>query len=539
MPNANSAPHDDQRDALAFLGDDAIWGEPVERIDTHGASVFLTGERAFKLKRAVRYPYLDFSTRERRRAMCLRELVLNRRTAPELYRAVRPLLRGGDGAVQLGPPISPACGGEAEHHVLDWPDALDWVIEMRRFAAHDLFDTLAHEGRLTPAMLRDLADAIARFHARADTVACTPPHAAADRVRAVIEGNRASMAATGPDILPPQECDALLALSLGALEGCAPILEARGGRGLVRLGHGDLHLGNICLWEGRPTLFDCLEFDDELASGDVLYDLAFLVMDLWHRGERDGAALVFNRYLDMTDTDGEAFAVMPLFLSMRAAVRAHVNASAALRIEAPDARQARVTEARRYLARARDFLRPDSARVVAVGGVSGSGKSTLSAQLAAHLGGAAGARWLRTDVLRKRMAGQAPETPLPPQAYTRASSQAVYARMLAAADAVLRHGGSVLMDGVFADPDERRAVEDLAQAHRARFDGLWLTAERAVLAERIAQRRGDASDANVAVLDQQLSGTPGDLTGWHGVESAAERGTLREKAFAVLGLAPC
>ncbi|MCJ1959911.1 AAA family ATPase [Novosphingobium mangrovi (ex Hu et al. 2023)] len=493
---------DPQARVLAFLADPATHGEPVERVDTHGASVFLASDRAYKLKRAVRFSYLDFSTLEKRHAVCLRELELNRRTAPALYLDVLPIVERADASLAFGTALQSG------------PEVLDWVVVMRRFQDRDLLATMAREGRLAPLMVRDLADTIARFHQH-------DAHPVEDdgvsRVRRVIEGNRQSMAATGTEVLDPEACASWLDESLAELERVSPILRARAAKGWVRHGHGDLHLGNICVWEGRPTPFDCLEFNDEFAISDVLYDLAFAVMDLWHRGRHELASLLTNRYLDRVEMDAEAPALFPLFLSMRAAVRAHVLATQSTQARDQERGLALQQEARSYLAAARDFLKPSLARLVAVGGFSGTGKSTLAAHLASELGAVPGARWLRTDVLRKKLAGVAPETRLPESAYSRANSDAVYAGLLSLAEQTLRAGSSVIVDGVFARASERQTLVELADKVGVPFDGLWLEASREVLRTRVEQRINDASDANVEVLERQLDTDPGDLREWRSV----------------------
>ena len=505
---------------LAFLGDPRTFGEPVERIDTHAASVFLTREKAYKLKRAVHFPYLDFSTLEKRRIMCAREVELNKRTAPDIYLATRPIVADGKGGL--------AFGTENE----DAARALDWVVEMRRFASDDLFAVMAREGRLTAAHLRDLADAIVHFHQQqampvSDDGVTRPLH--------VLEGNFASMVAVTDAILPASTCEALFDRSRASLERLAPILQTRAAAGCVRLCHGDLHLGNICLWQGRATPFDCLEFDDELATSDVLYDLAFAVMDLWHRDYRQGAALLFNRYCDMADLDGAAMAVMPLFLSMRAAVRAHVNAALALRLHDAGKREASLQEARGYLDAAGAFLEPRAPCLVAVGGFSGTGKSTLASALAPHLGAAPGARWLRTDVLRKRLAGVTPETRLPAASYTPENARTVYSHLERLASETLVHGSAVIVDGVFSRPGERRAIEALARDAGATFHGLWLEAPSAVLLERVAQRTGDASDATVEVVTRQSTVSPGNLDGWTRIDAQGTPDTVYNDAMRALG----
>lgn len=498
---AGSNPSDDQAATIAFLSRPDSYGitGPVERIDTHAAIVFLAGERAYKLKRAVRYSFLDFSTLARRRAVCEAELTLNRRTAPELYLELRSVNRQADGTVGFG-------AGEV----------LDWVIVMQRFGGGDLLEAVAARGDLHAGLVRELADAIAAFHDRAEVVACTD---GGGRVRRVIDGNAATMAGLPDDSLPGQDCEDLHDRSSALWQQLAPLLDARGTGGHVRHCHGDLHLANICLWRGRPVPFDCLEFDVELATIDVLYDLAFLVMDLCERGYRGQASLLFNRYLDMRD-EAAGIAALPLFLSMRAAIRAHVGATAAGMQASEAGRREKLAAAREYLAAARAFLAPEPARLVAIGGFSGTGKSTLAAALAPEIGPAPGARWLRTDVLRKRMAGVAPEMRLPSASYSREHGTAVYRRLAGQARAMLAAGRSVVVDGVFADPQERQEIAAVAAEAGVRFDGLWLQAPAEALLIRVRGRTGDASDADESVVARQLRYDPGPLAGWHAVDAA-------------------
>lgn len=493
---------------IAFLSQPEAYGVPgpVERIDTHGAIVFLAGDRVFKLKRAVRYAYLDFSTAEKRRAVCEEELRLNRRTAPDLYLEMRSVNAQADGAVGFGP-------GEP----------VDWLVVMRRFDAADLLDAVAARDELDAPLIRALADEIAAFHKAADIVATA---GGAERVRTVIEGNRASMADCDAAILPRAQCDRLCEASLDVLAKVAALLDGRGIEGHVRHCHGDLHLANICLWKGRPTLFDCLEFDAELATTDVLYDLAFLVMDLWRRGLRAQASLLFNRYLDMTD-EGAGVAAFPLFLSMRAAIRAHVEAKAAGLQDDPREAERHRASARAYLAAALAFLEPPAPRLVAIGGLSGTGKSTLAGLLAPDIGGAPGARWLRTDVLRKRLAGVAPERPLPAEAYAPGQSARVYQRLVEEAAAHLDAGRSVIVDGVFARPEERARIGQVAAGQGAPFAGIWLEAPEALLTARVSARSGDASDADAAVVARQLDYRIGDLGRWRRIDASSTPDEVR------------
>ncbi|WP_338467000.1 AAA family ATPase [Novosphingobium sp. ZN18A2] len=476
---------------------------PVECVETHGAIVFLAGDRAFKLKRAVDLGYLDFSTPEKRHAACEAELALNRRTAPDLYLAVRSIGRGADGSLGF-----------------DAGDPVDWVVEMQRFPGDALLSEVAARGELTPALVRELADAIAAFHEIAKPVR----RDGAARMARVIDTNRAAMAAAEMDAAA---CDEWERKARAALRTVADLLDARAAQGHVRHCHGDLHLRNICLWNGHPTLFDCLEFNADLATTDVLYDVAFLVMDLLHRGFRDEASLLLNRYLDMR-AEGGGMAALPLFLSVRSAVRAHVTAQAALQHGEDN------EDARAYLRQAIDWLSPQPPLLVAVGGLSGTGKSTLAGALAPDLGAAPGARWLRSDELRKRRAGVKPEQALPASAYTPEENAAVYAALIDEAAAMLAAGRAVIVDGVFAREDERTRIERVAGDAGVPFIGLWLEAPREALLARVGDRRGDASDAGPAVVERQLGYALGDLSGWHRVDASGAPGDTLAAARAVI-----
>jgi uncharacterized protein len=268
----------------------------------------------------------------------------------------------------------------------------------------------------------------------------------------------------------------------------------------VRLAHGDLHLRNIFLEDGRPVIFDCIEFNDALATVDLLYDLGFLLMDLVHRGHPGFANLVMNRYLDLTGDEG-GLPLVPFFMAVRAAVRAHVTATA---IEASDDCPARRQEARAYFDLARELLRPEPPVLVALGGLSGTGKSTVAARVAPLIGAGAGARVLSSDRLRKALHGVSPETELPSDAYRPEVSAQVYRELESRAESLAAAGVSVIADAVFARSEERDRIAAAARATRVALRGFWLDAPAELLRERVRARAGGPSDATVAVLEQQL-----------------------------------
>jgi len=491
----------DQSEAIAFLSRPATHGAAaVERIDTHGAVVFLAGPRAYKLKRAVKFSYMDFSTAELRRRACEAELALNRRTAPELYLEVRSINRADGGL---------AFGGDGP--------VLDWVVVMRRFDQDMLFDRLAGRGALTPALMVDLAGRIASFH---DAATPSAAFGGAAGIRAAIDGNAGDFAVAEPGLFDAGAVAGLTEASTAALARIAALLDRRRAAGKVRRCHGDLHLRNICLDDGRPTLFDCIEFNDAIATIDVLYDLSFLLMDLEHRRLRPLGNAVFNRYLDLRD-EADGLAALPLFLSLRAAIRAHVGAAAAAAQPQAAASQALRQEARGYLTMAADLLRPAPPALVAIGGLSGTGKSTLAYGLAPELGAASGARVLRSDVIRKRLMQVAPETRLPETAYRAEVTARVYAALHDEAAAALAAGHGVIVDAVFGRPAERAAMAATARAASAPFAGLWLEAPVKVLEARLGARRGDASDATAAVLRRQLAYDLGEIA-WPRIDAGGD-----------------
>lgn len=276
----------------------------------------------------------------------------------------------------------------------------------------------------------------------------------------------------------------------------------RSAAGRVRHVHGDLHLANIALIDGRAAPFDCLEFDAELATIDTLYDLAFLIMDLWQRDLRAEANAVFNRYLDISAEDEGGIALMPLFLACRAVVRSHVSAAQA---QNRDAEPAMAAVARRYLRLAFEMLHSPPPVLVATGGLSGSGKTSLARQIAPWLGRAPGARIARSDVLRKRLAGISPETRLPASAYTCEASAAVYAEMTHRAGASLDAGQAAIADAVFATSEEREMIAHIGKDHSVPFLGLWLDCAEDQRVQRVDARSGDASDADASVARAQSS----------------------------------
>lgn len=437
--------------------------------------MFLGADRVWKLKRAVRLPYLDYSTPDLRREACEAELALNRRTAPGLYLAAPPIARAADGGLEIG--------GQGE--------PVDWVVEMRRFPDDAL---LASRSAFDDTLLIALADRVAAFHHAAGLAPEEGGAAEFSRILAVQEEALLASGALADDLVARfrQEAGA-------ALAALAPLIERRRLEGRQRVCHGDLHLGNIALIDGRPTPFDCIEFDPRLARIDVLYDLAFLLMDFWRRGLRREANLVMNRWL-LRFEDPAGLRLLPFFMSLRAAIRAQV---AGLTGEREDAQA--------LLRLALELLRPRPARLVGVGGFSGSGKTLLARALAPELGPPPGAAVLRSDELRKRHMGVEPEAPLGPDGYRDDVGRRTYAAMRRLARAALESGHAAVCDAAHNWDWGRKATARVAEQAGVPFQGFWLEAPAEVLGARADARRGDASDATGQIVRRQVKAGAGAI----------------------------
>jgi aminoglycoside phosphotransferase family enzyme/predicted kinase len=469
-----------QERVFAFLSDSATY-PGVKRIDTHAASVFLQGNRALKIKRAVRFPFLDYSTLDKRKAACEEEIRINRPFAPQIYRRVVPITEDRDGSLSIAGNGTP----------------IEFAVEMSRFDENRTLDHLAMAGPLDPDLAAGIADAISASHAIA-------PRAEGSRwvasIPALIVGNSDGLRSGG--YLASDEIEELETTSQQAFSRVRPMLEERGRQGFVRRCHGDLHLANIVVMDEEPVLFDAIEFDPKIASVDVLYDLAFVLMDLLRYNQHLAANVVFNRYLVTTATENlDALGALPLYMSIRAAIRAQVLLA---RLKRPDSDQTQVLEdARAYFRLAQALIRPAAPRLIAIGGLSGTGKSVLARLLAPALAPQPGAVVLRSDIVRKQLFRIKETDRLPAEAYRPEVTKRVYETLAQRARRVLAQGHSAVVDAVFAEEAERDAVTELARECNVPLAGLFLVADLATRQARIGRRQGDASDATAEVAALQ------------------------------------
>ncbi len=461
----------------------------VRLIETHISWVLLAGDYAYKIKKPLELGFLDYGTLARRRAACDEELRLNRRTAPELYLDVVAI---------AGPAQAPVVGGDGP--------VLDYAVRMRRFDQAALFGALLAEGRLDGPLIDQVARHVAEFHAAAAVAAPGGGYGDADAVRAPARQNFAQLRERldAPELLA--ELAAIERWAEAEFARLRPAFDRRLAAGHVREGHGDLHLGNLVLLGAEPRLFDAIEFNPALRWIDVVADAAFLVMDL----EAHGRADLANRFLDAwlaRTGDYAALALLPWYQCYRAMVRAKV---AAIRLEqlAGARRALALDECRGYLALAARYTRPRRAALWVASGPSGAGKTSQSQPLVE----ARGAIRLRSDVERKRLAGLAAEAEsgsgLGAGLYTSEASRRTYARLAELARTVIAAGRPALIDATCLARGQRDAFRALARELGAPCVVLAFEAPPEVLRARVrerAARGGDASEADLAVLEAQLA----------------------------------
>ncbi len=460
--------------------------QPVELIETHISFVLLVGAYAYKIKKCVNLGFLDFTTLASRRHFCDEELRLNRRIAPQIYLDIVAI------TFDDGQPAFGGCG-----------PAIDVALRMRAFAQDGLWEQRARRGELAPQHIDELAESLCALHRDAAVAAPETPYGTPALTRApVLEtlGALQSLLAAAADERQ-SSTDALAELrawEARAFSAVEPHFAQRRAQGRVRECHGDLHLGNVTTIEGRPTMFDCLEFDAALRWTDVMSDVAFMAMDLQRHARDDLAHRFGNAYFELSgDYDGAR--VLRYYIVYRALVRAKI---AALRGAAAHA------ALHAYLAVARRCATARRPVLFLTHGFSGSGKTTWTGPLLEAIG----AIRVRADVERKRLAHLLPRAAtnsgLRAGLYTRAHDVATHGRLRDAAKAVLRGGYSAILDATFLTREPRDQARALARELGVRLVILDFDADVATLRRRVLERseRGaDASEAGIEVLDDQLS----------------------------------
>ncbi|WP_133297485.1 AAA family ATPase [Motiliproteus coralliicola] len=466
-----------------------------ELIETHISWVLLTGPFAYKFRKPVDFGFLDFTTLEKRFDDCLHELRLNRRFSPALYHGLVKI---------IGTPQAPQRVNVDETEPLD-PQALDYGVQMRQFEQPQLLSELELKQQLPEAELLHLATELAGIHARAPADPPDPSLGSVETVRYVMQQNF-DQCRPYLELLESDEPDLLQLLNrveqqyLQRFAAQQDLLQRRQDQGLIRECHGDLHLGNIALVDGRACPFDCIEFNPRYRWLDPLNDLAFLLMDLQLRGHRQLSYRLLNRYLEQSP-DYTGAGLLPLYMAYRSMVRAKVSllGSGEPGLPLPPALR---DDLLLHLQLAEQLLQPTPSakrgRLVLMQGPSGSGKSWLSQQLLEQQ------PWLRlrSDRLRKQLHQRQPELPR----YGDSLNQATYRQLLKDGSSLMAQGFDVIIDAAFLRADQRRPFIELAGQHDWSVNILCCDTNASRLAERIEIRQSsqDPSEATVAVMEQQL-----------------------------------
>ena len=482
---------DSNRFSIDSLVDVAAFSHPVTKLElreTHISWIVLTGLYAYKIKKPVRFPFLDASTLERRRWLCEEELRLNRHFAPDLYVDVVPIASDG-GRLAVGGTGRP----------------VEFAVRMHQFDPSQELAARLDQHAVTPDDMRSIASQVADLHRRAAIAPAAGPFGTFDKVRAPMLANFALLRSHLHDANELVRLDRLAGWTADALMHLEPVLRVRLQSGMVRECHGDLHARNIVRWRQSWLPFDCIEFDPDLRWIDVISDTAFLYMDLVSRHRADLASAYLSRYLEETG-DYAGARLLPLYCAYFALVRAKVDA---LGMDTATAGQRAVLEARlaERLAAAMRFMDDKPRALIIMHGVSGSGKSWLSEALIPEIG----ALRIRSDLERKRLAGIVPPAEkvhgVGQGDYDVASIQRTYRKLAECADSALAGGCSVIIDATFLERAHREAFRELARQRHCCFLIVSCSANTATLGTRIDLRARDGldpSEADRAVLEHQL-----------------------------------
>ena len=461
--------------------------EGFQVIETHISWVILTGPYAYKLKKPVNFGFLDFTELSGREHFCNEELRLNQRLTEGLYLDVLAITGTAD---------APAFGGEGP--------AIEYALKMRQFPQSQLLSTLQANGELNAAHIDEMAQQIAHFHTQAPHVPAAhyqgTPEAVMDPVRQNFEQIRPFLSDKA-DLL---QLDALQAWAEASFTRLKPLFEQRKAQGFIRECHGDIHLGNATMIDGKVVIFDCIEFNEPFRFTDVYADTAFLAMDLEDRGLKCLARRFVSQYLELTG-DYQGLELLNFYKAYRALVRAKVSLFSMPAEASPVQRAATLRQYRNYANLAESYSTIPSRFLAITHGVSAVGKSHVSMRLVEALG----AIRLRSDVERKRLFGEQ-KVENTPQAgiYAADASAATYARLNEIADTVLRAGFPVVLDATFLKREQRDAAAKIAEATGAPFLILDCNAPQAVIAAWLAQRqadKNDPSDATLNIIEEQQS----------------------------------
>lgn len=463
--------------------------EPVQLIQTHASFVLLTGDYTYKIKKPVNFGFMDYSTLEKRQHFCTQELLMNRRTAPEIYLEVLPIVQTGD-SFQLGtdsPALTPA------------QVAVEYALKMREFSQDSLFLSLLERGLLTAQLMADLGREVAKFHSTAVTNSYIRTFGELGQIRTAIDNNyQVSQKYIGGPQTQTQYQETKDYTDAFFVEN-NDLFKQRIVNNKIRECHGDLHLRNIALWQDKILLFDCIEFNEPFRFVDVMYDVAFTVMDLESRGRRDLGNVFVNTYVEQTG-DWEGLQVLSLYLSRQAYVRAKVTSLMLDDASVSIAEKVQISQtAADYYKLAWEYTKPRRGKLTLMSGLSGSGKSTAARYLARRIG----AIHIRSDAVRKHLGGIPVNERGGQDLYSDEMTALTYGRLLELGIMLAQRGWDVILDAKFDRQNLRTDAINLAQSRGLPLQIVYCTAPMTVLRERLQQRTGDIADATAELLSSQ------------------------------------
>lgn len=463
--------------------------EPIQLLQTHISFVLLTGKYAYKVKKPMNFGFLDFSTLEKRKYFCEEELRLNRRLAPELYLAVLPIVET-DGKYGFDRADSPSA------------TAVEYAIAMPEFAQADLLIEMFNSDRLTADHVRQIGEQLAAFHQSA----ATSEHISSFGTMASVQGVANDNYASTEKYVGIAQTETQLAETRAYTDQFfaenAAVFSDRIAKGKVRECHGDVHLKNICLYQDQIQIFDCIEFNEPFRNSDVLYDAAFLLMDLQFRGRSDLANIFLNTYLERTG-DYEGLVLLPLHCSMRAYIRAKVTSFLLDDPNIPEAVKASAqAEASAYYRLAWEYTQPQQGKLILMSGLSGSGKSTTAKAIAAQQN----AIYLRSDAIRKHLAGLALMERGGDDLYSAEMTAKTYGKLAELGALLASKGLTVILDAKYDRVSLRSQAIAAAQALNIPVEIKFCDAPLEVLEQRLRDRataNNDIADATVDLLASQ------------------------------------
>lgn len=454
----------------------------IELVQTHISLVFLTGDYAYKLKKAVNFGFLDFSTLEKRQHFLQEEIRLNEEIAPELYLEVLPITLSGDKYI---------LGGEGE--------AVEYVLKMRQFPQENLFINLFTAGKLEIEQMEELGRITARFHERAETNDYIRSFGTVAKIREAFDENYQQTEKYIPEVQTQQQFDETKAYTDKFFEQKEALFQARINAHKIKECHGDLHLKNICLWRNKIQLFDRIEFNEPFRFVDVMYDVAFAVMDLEARDRQDFANAFLNTYLEQTG-DWLGLQLLHLYLSRQAYVRAKVTSFLLDDAGVPDTvKQEAATTAADYYKQAWAYTQNKEGKIILMSGLSGAGKTTVAKQIARKIN----AIHIRSDAVRKHLAGIPLEATGGDEIYSEAMNHKTYDRMLELGIILANIGFPVILDAKYDRVALRQKAIETANSNNIPLKIVNCTAPIEVLRDRLNKRSGDISDATANLLSSQ------------------------------------